>query len=105
MEFQLCWTWMDFRQFSWTSLHVQLLFQQRSTGTRESATKDTDTSTTTPTQSEGDDSTSNGESKTDMELETVAFNVIFNKQKHEVTFPLDHSVLLLKQHLEKITSE
>ena len=35
--------------------------------------------------------------------ETVDFKIVFNKQKHDVTFPLDDKVQDLKQHIEKIT--
>uniref|UniRef100_T1IXM7 Ubiquitin-like domain-containing protein n=1 Tax=Strigamia maritima TaxID=126957 RepID=T1IXM7_STRMM len=35
--------------------------------------------------------------------ETVDFKVIYNKQKHDVTFPLDDTVAMLKQHVSKLT--
>ena len=35
--------------------------------------------------------------------EHVDFKVIFNKQKYDVSFPLDDTVTQLKNHLEKIT--
>ena len=35
--------------------------------------------------------------------ETVEFKVIFNKQKHDVTFPLDNTVLKLKDHIQTLT--
>merc|ERR1719483_577151 len=38
------------------------------------------------------------------ELEKVDFIVIFKKEKLEVSFALDHTVLKLKSHIEKLTS-
>ena len=35
--------------------------------------------------------------------ETVEFKVIFNKQKYDVTFPLDNTVLKLKDHVQTLT--
>ncbi len=37
--------------------------------------------------------------------ETVDFKVVYNKQKYDVTFPVDDSVSSLKAHLEKLTGE
>ncbi|XP_012940298.1 ubiquitin domain-containing protein UBFD1 isoform X2 [Aplysia californica] len=37
------------------------------------------------------------------DLEMVDFIVIFKKEKHEVSFPFDHTVSKLKSHIEKIT--
>ena len=45
--------------------------------------------------------TTNNSSSTN--TETVSFKVIYNKQKHDVTFPLDNTVIDLKKHLEQIT--
>lgn len=36
--------------------------------------------------------------------ETVTFKVIYNKQKYDVTFPLDKTVLDLKSHIQTLTS-
>ena len=38
----------------------------------------------------------------DEALEKVEFKVIFNKKKHDVTFPLDHDVGALKSHLQPL---
>ena len=38
----------------------------------------------------------------DESLEKVEFKVIFNKKKHDVTFPLDHDVGALKSHLQPL---
>ena len=69
------------------------------------------------TTTQGEDSTvaqvnSNEESSTDTtnnstntSTETVSFKVIYNKQKHDVTFPLDKTVIDLKKHLEEITGK
>ena len=35
--------------------------------------------------------------------ETVTFKVIFKKQKHQVTLPVDSTTTDLKTHLEKLT--
>lgn len=35
--------------------------------------------------------------------EMVSFKVVYNKQKHDVTFPLDETVQNLKEHLKSIT--
>lgn len=37
--------------------------------------------------------------------ETVTFKVMFNKQKHDVTFDLDGTVTALKDHIQRITGE
>ena len=47
--------------------------------------------------------TSNSSNNSTNTKETVAFKVIYNKQKHDVTFPLDDTVIDLKKHLEEIT--
>ncbi|KAI1291855.1 Ubiquitin domain-containing protein UBFD1 [Halotydeus destructor] len=35
--------------------------------------------------------------------ETIDFKVIYNKEKYDVTFPVDDTVSCLKQHIEKLT--
>ena len=35
--------------------------------------------------------------------ETVTFKVVFKKQKHQVTLPLDSTTAELKSHLDKLT--
>ena len=52
---------------------------------------------------EADTTTSNSSNNSTNSKETVAFKVIYNKQKHDVTFPLDDTVIDLKKHLEEIT--
>ena len=37
------------------------------------------------------------------DCETVEFKVIFNKQKYDVTFPVDKTVLKLKEHVQTLT--
>ena len=44
----------------------------------------------------------NTDDKDDEALEKVEFKVIFNKKKHDVTFPLDHDVGALKSHLQPL---
>ena len=56
---------------------------------------ETDTTTTT----------SNSSNNSTNSKETVSFKVIYNKQKHDLTFPLDDTVIDLKKHLEEITGE
>ncbi|KAL4239848.1 Ubiquitin domain-containing protein ubfd1 [Mactra antiquata] len=36
-------------------------------------------------------------------METVTFKVIYNKQKYDVTFPIDKTVLELKKHVQTLT--
>ncbi|CAL1545853.1 unnamed protein product [Lymnaea stagnalis] len=43
------------------------------------------------------------ESSKPSDLEKVDFNVIFKKEKYEVSFPLDNTVTKLKSHIEKLT--
>ena len=33
----------------------------------------------------------------------VEFNIVFKKEKFEVSFPLDHTISKLKTHVEKLT--
>lgn len=35
--------------------------------------------------------------------ETVDFKVIFNKQKYDVTFPVNNTIAKLKSHVESLT--
>jgi len=35
--------------------------------------------------------------------ETVEFKIVYNKQRHDVTFPLDDTISTLKQHIQKLT--
>ncbi|RUS74433.1 hypothetical protein EGW08_017798, partial [Elysia chlorotica] len=44
------------------------------------------------------------ESEQAEELEKVRFTVIYKKQKHEVSWPLDCTVSKLKSHIESLTS-
>lgn len=37
--------------------------------------------------------------------ESVTFKVVYNKQKHDVTFELDKTVLDLKKHIQTLTGK
>lgn len=37
--------------------------------------------------------------------EMVELKVVYSRKKHDVTFPLDSTVLSFKQHLEKLTGK
>lgn len=37
--------------------------------------------------------------------EKIDFKVVFNKQKYDVTFPLDHTVAKLKIHIQTLTGK
>ena len=38
-----------------------------------------------------------------LQRETVDFKIVYNKQKHDISFPLDDTVNCLKEYLEKKT--
>lgn len=73
-------------------------------GTSSLDTKPENSSASNDAQASTSDSTSTSDTVTDdTPKETVSFKVIYNKQKFDVTFPLDDTILSLKAHIQTFT--
>ena len=55
--------------------------------------------------SQADAAAAEPEAKDEVVKEMITFKVIYNKQKFDVTFPLDATVASLKSHIETLTSK
>ena len=92
-----------------TTIYILFLDAQEKSSTQDGTstanTAEVNSSEPGGEEGEADTTTSNSSNNSTNTKETVSFKVIYNKQKHDVTFPLDDTVIDLKKHLEEITGE